>query len=512
MDFLRKKFADHWVFLFVLAYLITLYRTAWLSDDSYITLRSVDNFVNGLGPVWNPSERVQVFTHPLWYLVLSAVYFFTHEAFLTTLGVSMLISIIVFGLFALLSRHSTALAISLSILLLSNAFVDYSTSGLENPLTHLLIFCFIFFYVQDEPNIKILSVIAGLVIFNRMDLILLLAPALLWLFVQSPGWKTLISMISGFLPFLLWEMFATFYYGFPFPNTAYAKLNVDIPHLELFQQGLWYFINSLHIDPITLVAILAGLLVAFKSRSIKGISLALGSILYLLYIIWIGGDFMSGRFFSAPVLISALLVYYFTRDIPVKRSSLTAILVFIFLLEGWSWIVNPSLLNNLNSHSPGLIDAHGIADEQTIYVSQAGLMGANFKEIQPRSIHVQEGIEHQQAGPHVFTDVNIGYLGFFAGPEVHIIDQYALADPLLARIPFTGSEWRPGHFFHAVPKGYLDTIIQGKNIITNPALAEYYDVLRLVTRGDLFNRNRLIAIWKFNTGQYDHLMDAYSGQ
>jgi arabinofuranosyltransferase len=297
MEFLRKKLAEHWVVLFVVAYVIVLYRAAWLSDDSYITLRSVDNFVNGLGPVWNPVERVQVFTHPLWYLILSAVYFFTHEAFFTTLGISLLISVTVFVLFALLSKRSAALAVSLSILLFSNAYVDYSTSGLENPLTHLLIFCFILFYMKDERNIKALSVIAGLVIFNRMDLILLLLPALLWLFVESPNWKSLLAMLTGFIPFILWEMFATFYYGFPFPNTAYAKLNVDIPQPELIQQGLWYFINSLDIDPITLVAILAGLVVAFASRSIKGVSLAVGSILYMLYLIWIGGDFMSGRFF-----------------------------------------------------------------------------------------------------------------------------------------------------------------------------------------------------------------------
>ena len=154
MEFLRKKFSDHWVIFFIAAYVIILYRSAWLSDDSYITLRSVDNFVKGLGPVWNTGERVQVFTHPLWYLILSAFYFFTHEAFFTTLGVSLLISVTGFTLFALLSKRSAALAISLSILLFSNAFVDYSTSGLENPLTHLLIICFIFLYLQDEHDVS----------------------------------------------------------------------------------------------------------------------------------------------------------------------------------------------------------------------------------------------------------------------------------------------------------------------------------------------------------------------
>jgi arabinofuranosyltransferase len=512
MQFFRKYLVHYWPAFFVVTYAIILYMTAWLSDDSYITLRSVDNFVNGLGPVWNPAERVQVFTHPLWYLVLSAVYFFTKEAFFTTLAISLVISVTAFGLFAFVSKRSMALFISLSILMFSNAYVDYSTSGLENPLTHLLLFCFIFCYLQEKPNVLLLSGIAGLVMFNRMDLILLFIPALLWLFIQAPSWKTIYIFIVGFTPFILWEVFATFYYGFPFPNTAYAKLNVQLPVQEILQQGIWYFANSLRIDPITLIVILTGIFLAIRSRSVKITALVLGSVLYLLYIVWIGGDFMSGRFFSSPLLISVLLLHHSLGKSPLKSGHLVTMLVFVFLLKSWSLLVNPSFLNIQNRASFDLIDSHGIADEQTIYVSQAGLMGASFNETQPRAEHVQEGIEHQKQGPHVFADINIGYLGFFVGPEVHIIDQYGLADPLLARIPFTGGEWRPGHFFTALPKGYLETVIQEKNVITNPALAEYYDVLRLVTRGDLYNRNRLIAIWKFNSGQYNHLMDEYLGQ
>ena len=36
--------------------------------------------------------------------------------------------------------------------------------------------------------------------------------------------------------------------------------------------------------------------------------LGLGVGLYLFYILWIGGDFMSGRYFSIALLISAVLL------------------------------------------------------------------------------------------------------------------------------------------------------------------------------------------------------------
>jgi hypothetical protein len=45
---------------------IVVVRTSWLSDDAYITLRTVDNFVSGYGLRWNVAERVQTYTHPLW--------------------------------------------------------------------------------------------------------------------------------------------------------------------------------------------------------------------------------------------------------------------------------------------------------------------------------------------------------------------------------------------------------------------------------------------------------------
>jgi arabinofuranosyltransferase len=54
----------------VLVFFVILNRT-WMSDDAYITLRTVDNFINGYGLTWNVNERVEVYTHPLWMLSLS---------------------------------------------------------------------------------------------------------------------------------------------------------------------------------------------------------------------------------------------------------------------------------------------------------------------------------------------------------------------------------------------------------------------------------------------------------
>ncbi|MBN1250426.1 MAG: hypothetical protein JXC32_22370, partial [Anaerolineae bacterium] len=67
-------------------------RNAWLSDDAYITFRTVDNFVHGYGLTWNVAERVQVYTHPLWMFLLSGVYAITREITITSQVVSILVS------------------------------------------------------------------------------------------------------------------------------------------------------------------------------------------------------------------------------------------------------------------------------------------------------------------------------------------------------------------------------------------------------------------------------------
>ena len=55
----------------IFIYWIIQVRTAWISDDAAITLRTVLNFTHGFGPTFNIIERVQAYTHPLWFLIIS---------------------------------------------------------------------------------------------------------------------------------------------------------------------------------------------------------------------------------------------------------------------------------------------------------------------------------------------------------------------------------------------------------------------------------------------------------
>ena len=86
--------------LALLIFTLLFLRTAWVGDDVYITLRTVDNFVNGHGPTWNVAERVQSYTHPLWMFLLTAIYLPTRDAYFAALFASFLASFLTFWLVA----------------------------------------------------------------------------------------------------------------------------------------------------------------------------------------------------------------------------------------------------------------------------------------------------------------------------------------------------------------------------------------------------------------------------
>ena len=497
--------------LILFAVIIT--RRAWLGDDAYITFRTVDNFINGYGLTWNVDERVQAYTHPLWMLLLSLVYFFTHEIYYSSIILSLLISIITVWILAFkVSRSPLSAIFAVLILTLCNAFVDYTTSGLENPFSHLLLIIFLAVYFHgktDEKNLLTLSFIASLGLINRMDTALIFLPVLLYRACEVRTWKGIGMLVMGQIPFICWEIFSILYYGFPFPNTSYAKLNTGISTLAYITQSKYYFLSIVEKDPLVLVTIFYGLSVPFINRSHRDKPIALGIFLYLLYIVMIGSDFMAGRFFSLSLLAAVCILA--RLDLEAFQWYQSGLLFIIVLILGLS-IPLPTykVLSLKIQRDPyaGVVDAYGIADERQTYYMFTGLMRAPKVESMPDHYLRTWGTDASLSDKKVVEQINVGIFGYYAGPKVHIIDRYALADPLLAHLPALYNEsWRIGHFERAIPEGYTETLLDGKNRLNDPDLAQYYDKLNLIIRGDIFDKQRLAAIWHMNKGDYDHLID-----
>lgn len=497
------------VFLFLSFFVLMMVRMAWLSDDAYITFRTVDNFINGYGLTWNVAERVQVYTHPLWMFVVALFYFFTREIYFTSLILSIALSATVASLYAFrIARTSAAAILGLALMAFSKAFLEYNTSGLENPLSHLLLALYVVLFLKEERNLKWLyqvALLAALAAFNRLDTMVFFIPGIVVGFQELPRGGRLWALAKGFLPLLLWEGFCFFYYGFLFPNTAYAKLNTGLSGAELAFQGVCYLLNSLNLDPLTLVVIAAGMASAISLRERRRMALAAGAILYLLYVLRIGGDFMSGRFLST-VFLMGLCLLATAGPIDLKGAGVGLLaLIFVGLFSPHTQFLLD--LDHPLSRQTSVIDNKGVADERAYYYPATGLAGISRGQALPYHAWALEGHDARKRGTAVVVRENIGLYGFYAGPDVHIVDNWALADPLLARLPMSAQEWRIGHFQRTLPAGYLATLESGENRIEDPRIAAYHDRLDLITRGPLFSFRRLLAALRMNLGGYDPLLE-----
>jgi len=487
----------------IAAYAITLLRTAWLSDDAFLSFRCADNWIHGYGLRWNVDERVQVFTNPLWTFLIAGLFAITREIWATALIFSGVVSIGVAVLFIAWSGWTWAGLAGLTVLLVSRAFIDFSTSGLENPLLHFLLVAFLWTLRSAATSTRVRRpfLAAALLATTRDDALLLTLPALAYLLRGRPRRAALRDALQGFSPYLLWKLIALVYFGFPAPNTAYAKLAAGVSWTELVPQGLHYFVNSLQWDPVTLIAIGVGLVCGFRARTGWMRAAAAGIVLYLLYIVRIGGDFMSGRFFAAPLVVAMALAVDALRDLRPRRAMAAAVVLLVYgvlfprspLRTGKDY--RKTILREY------LTDARGVTDERAHYHQFSNPLCRVARQRMPSYKGVEWGLEQRVNGvTGVQRVLVVGMRGFYAGPKLHLIEGYGLEDPLLARLRMpAGTTWRIGHFPRPIPPGYIETLMAGRNHIADPAIARYYDELALVTRGPIWSARRFGAILALNT-------------
>ena len=519
MDSLREKIfgssaitpANTVILTAILLFAVVIIRSAWVCDDAYFTARTLDNLINGYGLTWNIGERVQAYTHPFWLFTLFPLFALTKSFYFTVIFLSLFFSVVTIVLFV--TRVTGGLwtgLLSVSIITMSKAFVDYSTSGLENPLTYLLLTLFLISFFQEDTDIKgylRLTLLASLVMLNRIDTILLVLPALIYKANKLKNSRVFLATVVGFIPIIIWELFSLFYYGFPFPNTAYAKLATGISQSILFKQGVLYFMNSLDQDPITLIVTVLGILIALSIGNGRNRCLAAGIVLYGLYIVSIGGDFMSGRFLGASLLLAVAILGRALANNEVKSLRLLLGLVIVI---GFS-APNPTLLNSVNysDNVNRIINPNGIADERAFYYPTTGLLKVHRNHAITHESAL-EGLRARQRGETIVVHQSSGFFGYYAGPTVYIVEPYSLTDPLLARLPIADKyEWRVGHYARELPDNYLKTLETGENVISDPNLRLFYDKIQLLVCGNIWESKRIVEIWNFNTGRYKELLDAY---
>lgn len=528
-----KASRGFWIFFLLsscFALLARMSAEAWIGEDAFITFRTIDNFINGWGLRSNLDERVQVYTHPLWMLINSFFYYFTREIPYTvaSVGLASSIAAYIIVLSNIRGRPIILAVLVFALLVSSRTFALYATSGFETSLGFLLIALFTTELLREnhsgDRRWGLLSLYASLAILNRFDYIFLVAPALA--FVSIFNWRTVVwsRTLLGLAPLASWIVFSLVYYGFAYPNTAPAKLSADIPAADYIWEGITYAADLVRWDytatPIIMLAMLTTLGAAFRFRCDRTdqrsgyiVALGLGIIFYSLYVMRIGGGFLSGRFWAPVIFMCVVVISHGFESIELlirrtRTSILAVIAAVLFILPVFGDTIADYFeqrLEHRKRRGPVLdrSNAH-LYIESDLSWSMTG----TAREWHEAGLKVKR-LARDSAAPYVHIRGVIGFFGFAAGPEVTIIDVYGLTDPLMARLPLQkGKPWRVGHLLREVPSGYVHARQTGSTEQMDPKTKEYYDRLKLVVAGPLFSVDRWHTILNFHLGRYDHLLDS----
>jgi arabinofuranosyltransferase len=479
-------------------FLVVLARTAWLSELSYLTLRTIEHAATGHGLRWNVSERVQVFDHPLWMLLLLGARAFTGESYFTTFVISLALSTATAVLVLRSARHAQGIVVATVMLSLSWAVVTFSTSGLEGPLAHLLVVSFCLVWLSGRaPATLTLAALAGLAALTHVSTLLITGPALIA--AHSGTERTRRERVRTILllagsPLLMWAVFAMVYYGTPVPTPVIAEWTEHAGIGARLHAAARMFGFLLRQDPITLAIVLAAVVLGLRDVS-RTRPLGWGVTAYIVVLALWAGDGMPGRWLALPCLVSALVV---VRHPALERRG--AFPAAVAAAIGPAAV--PSLATIQSDVRFGTASqATHPRDPRMADYRATGLLLDIRQWYPPHHPEAARGGVAWRDTNRVKTSPHPAFFGFAAGYGVHVIDLTGRTDPLLARLGPNAGTVFPAGAVRRLPDGYESSLPDTRNRIADPALAAYYDRVRWVTRGPLSNPWRLLEALRLTAGR-----------
>jgi arabinofuranosyltransferase len=470
---------------------VAVVRTAWISDAAYLTLRTAEHAAAGYGLRWNVVERVQVFDHPLWLLLLAGARMLTGELYYTTIVVSVGLTLICGWLVISRAADERGMVLAGASLLGSTSFVSFSTSGLETPLLHLLVAGAVAAMIADTRSSSAAAVAAaltGMAALTRWQALLCLGPALALLAARMPSRQRWRIAVLAAAPLLLWMAFSFGYYGLSGPISNLADQHGSVGWSERLDHGRSFLLESLRRDPVLAAILIVGSLAGLYGRPMEA-ALAGGVLLWTSWRAVLGGSPMAGRDLTIPLVVGLLIIL--RRLTPAPRGVRTAAAACV---AGLAVLASAPPLTTgadfgADSHRTARVHDARAADYQA-----TGLLRVN--RLRPIPDHPEATRAREAAAARRFVGVSekSGFFGAAGGPDIYVLDPRGTLDPLLSRLPpSVGSRWNWGAP-RRLPEGYLRSLPDNSIALGEPALAALYDRIRRATREPLLSRARLDAM------------------
>ena len=480
----------------------------WTSEDAFIYYRVVDQLLAGHGPVFNAGERVEAYTGPLWLGLLAVARAVPPAGVeLESMSVAIGLALSVGGLLSAVlaarrlwspapsagsRRGPLMLPLGALVVAALPPFCDFATSGLETGLAFAWLGgSFLGLVAVGSPaggerrhpaRARYgLAVALGVGPLVRPELAIFAAAFLVVLAILErpiPPRRALRLLASAAAIPLVYQLFRMGYFGSLLPNTALAKE----AGAAYWARG-WSYLANLFV-PYALWLPVAALLAwavlsardlwrgSNRERALLVAAPIAAGALQAFYVVRLGGDYMHARMLL-PAVFAVLMP---VAVVAATRRWVTALLAAVVV--PWAIVSAFSLRasaedaqdpTNLKVYDQrrryaelwGYRDMVTLGDYAAVVAERPGLHVRQGRELaalaesrrvvafrlNPRPVPL-EGIapRPEVAAPVVVRTGIIGRLGLAAGPRVHIVDRFGLADPMAARLRL-GRERppRPGH-------------------------------------------------------------------
>lgn len=234
-------------FLYLVCFFIVLYAFLWLAafepplEDAFISFRCARNLWEGRGLVFNPGERVEAISNPLWTLLLAILggtlnnYLIASKILGFLFGAGALVLVML-----LVHQHTDnfwIIAVAALLLIGSPYFLTFTVYGLESPLEAFLFLALV--WGLSEKRWGFAGLALGLLPWSRPEGYFFIPPVLLLLFLinrREVAWRRLLVLCLSVAGILV--AFRLVYYQDWLPNTVYAKSVALVPESAVYGEKI----------------------------------------------------------------------------------------------------------------------------------------------------------------------------------------------------------------------------------------------------------------------------------
>ena len=400
-----KSFGTLGLIVIIFFFISNMINVRFIQDDAYTSFRYVKNFVEGNGLVFNPGQRVEGYTNFLWVMILSIFYFLDHAHILAldlenvAQILSVLFSVTVLILTYFLSKNILKKDVErrslieklidelvnltpVFMLSISTPLIYWGVSGMETSFfVSLVLFSILLFLKNEENNSPTKSWIFLLVLSSLLRpegmivFALILTFKIYYLYKSHQEKKFILRARAVFnrelvneilfyaTPLIIYICFRLIYYGYPLPNTFYAKTDFSI---EFIIRGINYF------SDFARAYLLYGFVLLFptilfydkiKAKELIFIYWIIGA--WTILNIIIGGDVLPIHRFFLPIMPLIFILFVkaisFAGDLVAKKNVwianlfLTAAIVLIFSVGLLNFKTQRYQMMEKRSYETGLV-------------------------------------------------------------------------------------------------------------------------------------------------------------